>query len=94
VSVVLSDSAREFTGATGLEPATSGVIGRSRPHQADQESPGICSMKQGVSPDCLRRLPGVRGSLRRPRAGCARDGFSPRQAPIGDRGLAGPVIGD
>jgi hypothetical protein len=62
VSVVLSDSAREFTGATGLEPATSGVIGRSRPHQADQELPGICSMSRAFLRTACGDYPGSAGA--------------------------------
>jgi hypothetical protein len=57
---------RSFTGATGLEPATSGVTGRSWPFR---EICGDYQREQGFSAMALRGLPGVCGSFRRPPAG-------------------------
>jgi hypothetical protein len=57
-----------LTGATGLEPATSGVTGRGRPALC-----GDSRQEQGFSPAVLRGLPGAGGDFRRPPAGSARD---------------------
>ena len=65
---------RDFTGATGLEPATSGVTGRSWWFRGERERAGISRHEQDFSPPGLRGLPGTCGSFRRPPAGSARDG--------------------
>ena len=62
------------TGATGLEPATSGVTGRSWSSQDKREWAGIFPGEQDFSPPGLRGLPGTCGSFRRPPAGYSRDG--------------------
>jgi hypothetical protein len=62
------------TGATGLEPATSGVTGRKRPSGADRGYAGIRRESRAFHPlltGDLRAPAGVSDDLV---AGCARDG--------------------
>jgi hypothetical protein len=65
---------RSFTGATGLEPTTSGVTGRSWRLRAERGLAGICGVSRAFRPLALRGLPGIRLSFRRLPAGSARDG--------------------
>jgi hypothetical protein len=68
---------REFTGATGLEPATSGATGRIRPRGLTRANRGF-GVRAGLF---LRRRSGIAGTsrgFRRPPAGCARDRPRPR----------------
>jgi hypothetical protein len=65
------------TGATGLEPATSGVTGRSWRFRAQRRWLGIVP-GAGLSDVVLRGLAGFGGSFRRPRAGYLRGEALPR----------------
>jgi hypothetical protein len=63
---------RDFTGATGLEPATSGVTGRSWRFRAERGYAGICGVSRALR-FCRcgdwRVRPGVSGSLVRDQRG-------------------------
>ena len=58
-----------LAGATGLEPATSGVTGRSWRFRAERGFPA----KAGLSTLAWRGFAGAGGNFRRPRAGSVRD---------------------
>jgi hypothetical protein len=77
---------RNFTGATGLEPAASGMTGRSWRLRAERGSAGIPQDEQGFPTPALRGLAGTGGSFRRPPAGCARDASVAATANGGMRG--------
>jgi hypothetical protein len=62
------------TGATGLEPATSGVTGRSWRLRPERGWAGISGHEQDFSRVGLRGLPGACGRFRRRPAGYVRDG--------------------
>jgi hypothetical protein len=64
---------REFTGATGLEPATSGVTGRSWWFRDGREFAGITAESRAFWPWLSRELPGSGGSFRRAPAESVRD---------------------
>ena len=75
-----------FTGATGLEPATSGVTGRSWRFRAERGNAGICSVSRALRPcrcgdsrvragisGCLVRDQRGMGSCPWGKQGCAQD---------------------
>jgi hypothetical protein len=53
---------RDFTGATGLEPATSGVTGRSWRYRAERGSAGIPAVSRTSTP-CVAGIRGYRQDL-------------------------------
>jgi Alcohol dehydrogenase GroES-like domain len=64
--------AGRFSGATGLEPATSGGTGRSWCLRGSRGVGGDLRREQGLTSVFVQGLPGIGGSFRRPSAGCAR----------------------
>jgi hypothetical protein len=66
-----------FTRATGLEPATSGVTGRSWRLRAKAGIGGDLRREQGLSTLALRGFAGMGGRFRRPPAGNVRDASLP-----------------
>jgi hypothetical protein len=81
---------RDFTGATGLEPATSGVTGRARRFRAERQSAGIWDASRACPTLALRGLPAVGGGFRRPPAGSVRDLSLPK---LQTRGCPNPGPG-
>ena len=66
-----------FTGATGLEPATSGVTGRSWRLRAKARIGGDLRREQSLTTLALRGFAGMGGRFRRPPAGNVRDASLP-----------------
>jgi hypothetical protein len=64
---------RDFTGVPALEPATSGVTGRSWRFRLERGLAGIPAVSRGLPTVALRGFAGLGGSFRRAPAGYVRD---------------------